>query len=497
MAIIVGIDVGTQSTKTLWYDTTSRKTLALTQKAYGLTERPDGTREQDASWWIEAIIACFSQVDPAIREQVEAIGVSGQQHGFVPVDAAGEVIRPVKLWNDTSTAAECGELNHALGGMDDLLSREGNPILPGYTASKILWLKKHEQQSYDRLDMILLPHDYVNFFLTGEYSMEYGDASGTALMDIRSRTWSERILAAVDSERDLRKMLPPLREASEPAGHVCSRAAGLLGIPRGVLVSSGGGDNMMGAIGTGTVADGPLTMSLGTSGTVFGCYSHPVIDSKGRLAAFCSSSGAWLPLLCTMNCTVATERVRELFGKDVKSFDALAMEAPVGSGGLVMLPYFNGERTPNYPHGKGCLMGFTSENMTEAHISRAAMESAVFGLKYGLDAFKELGFPITEIRLIGGGAKSGPWRHMVADVCDVPVVVPQVTEAAAFGAVLQAYWAWGTEKGEPEELTDIITEHVVLDGNSACMPNASVVPLYQEAYVRYLSYVGNVAPLFS
>lgn len=497
MAIIVGIDVGTQSTKTLWYDTAARRMLALTQKSYGLVEKPDGTREQEASWWTDAIIDCFSQVEPAIRAQVSAIGVSGQQHGFVPVDASGKVIRPVKLWNDTSTAKECDELTLVLGGVENLLSREGNPILPGYTASKIFWLKKHEPQAYERLAMILLPHDYVNFFLTGEYSMEYGDASGTALMDIRSRTWSDRILKAIDSKRDLRQALPLLRGAEVPAGHVSARTAQLLGIPKGVLVSSGGGDNMMGAIGTGTVSDGPLTMSLGTSGTVSGCYSHPVIDPKGRLAAFCSSTGAWLPLLCTMNCTVATERVRELFGKDVKELDALAMEAPVGCDGLVMLPYFNGERTPNYPHGKGCLMGFTSDNMTEAHISRAAMESAIFGLKYGLDAFKELGFPITEIRLAGGGAKSGPWRHMVADVCNVPVVVPQVTEAAAFGAVLQAYWAWGIENGEAHSLNDIIAGHVALDGRSTCRPDEKNVALYQDAYARYLSYVENMAPLFS
>lgn len=497
MAIVVGIDVGTQSTKTLWYDTELQETVALTQKAYSLIEKPDGSREQEASWWLDAVTACFAEVPAALRERVQAIGVSGQQHGFVPVDADGNVIRPVKLWNDTSTSDECRELMDALGGEESLLAHEGNPILPGYTASKILWLKKHEPDSYRRLAHILLPHDYINYFLTGEYSMEYGDASGTGMLDVPSRTWSLRILEALDGERDLRGLLPPLHDAHEPAGYVTGTAAGILGIPAGVLVSSGGGDNMMGALGTGSVRDGELTMSMGTSGTFFGSFSHPVIDPKARLAAFCSSSGGWLPLLCTMNCTVATEKLRHFFKKGVKEFDELARQAPIGCDGLVMLPYFSGERTPNYPHGKACLMGLTGGNLTEAHMCRSAMEAAVFGLKYGLDAFHELGFPVTGIRLIGGGANSSVWRQMVADICAVPVTVPHVAEAAAFGAALQAYWAWSRSKGASLGLEDIVSRHVVLDTAKSCTPQKDHVEQYQEAYGRYLSYVENVEPLFS
>jgi len=497
MAIVIGIDVGTQSTKTICYDTEARTIVSSAQASHDLIVREDGSREQQAAWWIKAIVACFKSIPREVREAVTAIGVSGQQHGFVPVDAQGEVLYPVKLWNDTSTALECAELSARLGGDAALLAQEGNLILPGYTASKILWFKKHHPDLYARLAKILLPHDYVNFFLTGAYTMEYGDASGTALLNIRTRKWSKRILAAIDADRDLTQTLPQIIQAHECAGRVSSQAAQLLGIPEGVFVSSGGGDNMMGAIGTGTVHDGTLTMSLGTSGTIYGASDKPLVDPQGLLAAFCSSTGSWLPLLCTMNCTVASEVTRSLFSKGVKEFDASAMKAPIGSNGVVMLPYFNGERTPNYPRGKGCLMGFSLETMTETNISRAAMESSIFGLKLGLKSFQDLGYSPKEIRLIGGGAKSLVWRQMVADICDLPVVVPKINEAAALGGALQAYWGLIRSQGSTVGIGEIVAEHVVLDENSACLPVAEHVRQYQLAYQTYASYVAAVGPIFS
>jgi len=497
MAIVVGIDIGTQSTKAICYDTDLKQIAASAQAPHALNSRDDGTREQLASWWIDAIAACFKNLPDWIKSQSVAIGVSGQQHGFVPVDAHGNVLYPVKLWNDTSTAPECDELTALCGGSSALLGQEGNLILPGYTASKILWFRKNHRDLYDRMAKILLPHDYVNYFLTGAYTMEYGDASGTGLLDIRTRTWSTRLLRALDSERDLADALPGLIEAHQCAGTLKTDTARLLGLPSGIVVSSGGGDNMMGAIGTGTVSDGTLTMSLGTSGTLFGASGKPIIDPKGRLAAFCSSTGAWLPLLCTMNCTVASEVSRSLFKKGVKEFDACAMSAPIGCEGVVMLPYFNGERTPNYPKGKGCLMGFTLENMTEANISRSAMESAIFGLKSGLEAFQELGFSARGIRLIGGGAKSPLWRQMVADVCDLPVSIPSITEAAALGAALQGWWAYCQSKGQEISIEKIVQDHVQLDSGATCLPEAQSVSLYRQAYDRYLTYATAVRPLFS
>lgn len=496
MARIAGIDVGTQSTKVMVYDTDTRTMCASAQASHELIAREDGSREQEASWWTDAIESCFARIDPPIRRSIEAIGVSGQQHGFVPLAANGTVLHRVKLWNDVSTAHECEVLTSKAGGRESLLAHEGNLILPGYTAPKILWFRNHHREAYDRMAWILLPHDYINFWLTGRPVMEAGDASGTALLDVHTRTWSPRLLRLLDSERDLATSLPPLIGSHEAAGTVCAATATKLGIRKGTLVSSGGGDNMMGAIGTGTVRDGTLTMSLGTSGTLFGASDRPIVDPQGLLAAFCSSSGNWLPLLCTMNCTVASEVTRKLFSKPVAQFDALASQAPIGCEGVVMLPYFNGERTPNYPHGKGCLAGFDLHNMTEANISRAALESAIFGMRLGLDAFRQLGYRAQEIRLIGGGARSSVWRRMAADVCDLPVVVPLIGEAAAFGAALQALWCLGHDQGSPQDIGQIVAEHVTLDQDGSCEPEAERVARYENAYETYLNYVSAVAPIF-
>ena len=322
MKTVCGIDLGTQSCKVLLYDFEKRAVVARSQAPLEMIARNDGTREQEAVWYRTAIAACFSSIDPELLATMIGIGVSGQQHGFVALDGTGLPIRPVKLWCDTSTASECAELTAAAGGEASLLAETGMLMLPGYTAPKILWLKKHEPRAYSRLAHVLLPHDYVNFLLTGSYTAEYGDASGTALFDVRTRGWSERICSLIDPR--LKGFLPRLLGPEEPAGWVSAAAAAEFGIPEGVLVSSGGGDNMMGAIGTGSVKDGFLTMSLGTSGTLYGYSKVPVIDAAGNLAAFCSSTGGWLPLLCTMNCTVASEKIRALLEIDLDSFNALA-----------------------------------------------------------------------------------------------------------------------------------------------------------------------------
>ena len=494
--IVCGIDNGTQSTKVVCYDVGTRRVAALAQAPHDLICRDDGTREQKASWWTDALSSCFKSIDPAIRSRISAIGVSGQQHGFVPVDASGNVLYNVKLWCDTSTVSECEAITTAYGGREQLLSDQCNLILPGYTAGKILWLKRHKPDAYQKMRHILLPHDYLNFILTGEYTMEFGDASGTALLDIGKRTWSQKLLKSLDSDRDLGQCLPKLIQAHEVSGVVSAEASKKFGIPQGAIVSSGGGDNMMCAIGTGTVADGVLAMSLGTSATIFGASSRPIVDMGGNLAAFCSSTGGWLPLMCTMNCTVASELTRELFGMSIDEINKVAEAAEIGCEGVTMVPFFNGERTPNYPNGKGCIVGLTPENMKKANISRAAMESAIYGLKLGLDSFVKLGFNAKEIRLVGGGAKSRLWRQIVADVCNLPVVVPKVGEAAAFGAALQAFWALERKNGGNVSIEDITKEHVELDTGLRCVPNEENGKKYSEAYERYLKYVHNFAPMF-
>jgi len=438
MRSVCGIDLGTQSCKVMLYDPDAKQIWAKTQAPLDIIAKNDGTREQRAEWYEDALYTCFQAISPDLRATIAAIGVSGQQHGFVPLDGQGCAIRPVKLWNDTSTAAECAELTSRAGGEAALLAETGLLMLPGYTAPKILWLKKHEPENYARLRHVLLPHDYINFLLTGNEVTEYGDASGTALFDVRKRRWSQRICDLID--HNLIDYLPSLVGPDSPAGRVSASAATRFGIPEGALVAAGGGDNMMSAIGTGTVRDGFLTMSLGTSGTLYGYSSCPVVDPEGNLAAFCSSTGGWLPLLCTMNCTVASEQIRSLFGMSIEEMNAKAASAPVGSEGIVVLPFFNGERIPNLPQGRASILGATAANCTKENIARAAMEAAIFGMRIGLESFRRLGFTAQEIRLVGGGAKSTLWREIVANVTGLPVRVPKEEEAAALGAAIQALW---------------------------------------------------------
>lgn len=498
MKTVIGIDNGTQSTKVIFYDYENMEITAEASSPHDLISEDDGTKEQKARWWIRALKDCFSRIPKDIRQSAVGVGVSGQQHGFVPLDKDGNVLYNVKLWSDTSTATECTELEQAYGSGEELLKEAGNRILPGYTASKILWFRKNHPEKYAAMEHILLPHDYLNFYLTGEYAMEYGDASGTGLLNVKKRTWNRRLIHALDSKRDLAACLPPLLEAHKSAGRVNRKAAEELGIPEGLAVSSGGGDNMMGAIGTGTVSPGVMTMSLGTSGTIYGYSDTPVIDESGNLAAFCSSTGGWLPLLCTMNCTVGTELTRSLFDTGVKDFDKQAGNALPGSGGIITIPFFTGERTPNLPKGRGCIIGMTDTNYTRENIFRSTMEAAIYGMRLGLETFLELGFEPREIRLTGGGANSPLWRQITSDILNLPVVVPVYKEAAALGAALQALWALendGSNKIRP--VTSLTDRHVKLDSSSRCSPHPKAVETYNVSYRLYREYINKLTPIFS
>jgi len=250
---------------------------------------------------------------------------------------------------------------------------------------------------------------------------------------------------------------------------------------------------MMGAIGTGTVRDGFLAMSLGTSGTLFGFSKKPVIDPSGNLAAFCSSSGGWLPLLCTMNCTVASEEFRALFGLDVTAFNDEAAKAPIGAEGVTVLPFFNGERTPNLPYGRASVNGITVANFKRQNLARAAMESAIFGMRIGLEGFNKLGFKAKEIRLTGGGSKSSLWQSIAANVMNLPVRVPASSEAAALGGAVQALWALDPKGTSIETLAE---EHIAMEGGVVVKPDAKSVKAYDAAYEVYSRYLKALSPLY-
>jgi xylulokinase len=487
MSLFVGLDVGTQSVKLLAYDAAQRRTVAALSEPLELIAGENGSREQHAQWWLDAIRKCFAQLDPALRARVTGIGVSGQQHGFVPLDAAGKVLAPAKLWCDTSTGKECDEIMAAAGGAACCIELAGNPILAGYTASKLPWTRKHRQEVYAALATILLPHDYVNFWLTGALWMEHGDASGTGWLDVRKRSWSSHMLLATDSDRDLGACLPPLAAASANFP-IAASIATELGLPRNVRVSAGGGDNMMAAFGTGNVAPGMLTMSLGTSGTLFACTDQPLVDPNAGWAAFCSSSGGWLPLICTMNCTVATETVASTFGFESRDGDAVLAGTRPGADGLFMLPFLNGERTPNLPQARGSFHGLDGNNFTRGNAYRAAMEGATYTLRYGFDALRTAGLAFNAIRLTGGGSRSQQWRQMIADVFELPVEVPEAPEGAAFGAALQALWTCETS-GSQADLISITREHVALSAGHGAAPDPAASALYRDTHVRFLHHL--------
>lgn len=482
----IGVDCGTQSTKVVVVDVERGTILGDASHPHHLDEAENGRREQAPAEWLVALKSAFSQAIERAginAKQVRGIGVSGQQHGMVALDAHGDPVYPAKLWCDTETSAHNSDLVARLGGEAGCLEKLGLVLQTGYTASKVAWLRERHPNAYQRIATLLLPHDYLNFWLTGERVTEAGDASGTGYFDTRQRCWQREVFAEIAPELDPDRVLPRLLEAHEPAGLVRPVVAQELGLGDDVMVSSGGGDNMMGAIGTGNIIRGLVTLSLGTSGTVCAYSPNPVVCDSAMVANFCASHGGWLPLICTMNVTSATSRVRDLFGLDLAEFGKQVAKAPVGSEGVTVLPFFNGERVPMLPEAKGDFLGLSSLNMTQANLCRGVMEGATFGLRYGLELLGDLTAGASQIRLIGGGAKSSVWRQMVADITNTQVICPTITDAAALGAAIQAAWCDLNTQGVTLEL--LCSRLVHLDTASLTDPDAEHVDAYQVVYQRY------------
>jgi xylulokinase len=343
-------------------------------------------------------------------------------------------------------------------------------------------LKENEPANFRRLTSILLPHDYLNLWLTGERQMEYGDASGTGLMDVRTRQWCQPILKFIDP--NLESMLPPLRSSKRPAGLLRSVLREKWGLADDALVSAGSGDNMLSAIGTGNIRAGLVTVSLGTSGTICAYADEPVIDPKGEVAAFCDATDHWLPLTCTMNMAGAIEQMRELLSWDSPTMEQRVAAAPAGAGGILFLPYLQGERTPNLPKASGVFHGLTRENMWPDCMARAVGEGVTLGLAYGLRRFKDLGIVPEEIRLTGGGSKNAAWRQIAADILGFPTVALRVTEGAALGAAIQAGWSYCQVKGKPVSLEELVDNWVVVEKKTRVEPTKNSSALYGELLLR-------------
>lgn len=492
----IGIDSGTQGTKVLVVDFKTGRVLGRGQAPHAMVEglRP-GESEQDPATWVGAMEAALTAALRSARidaKKVVSLGVSGQQHGFVPLDAKGRPLRPAKLWNDTSTIRETEDIVAALGGRKEMITRLGIGLAVGFTASKILWLKRNEPRNFEKLATVLLPHNYLNYYLTGLAHMEYGDASGTGLMDIRRLRWDDEAVAAVDC--GLAEKLPPLSHPRESVGFMKKTLAARFGMGR-VLVASGGGDNMMGAIGSGNVEPGVCTLSLGTSGTVYSHFARPFVDPEGEIAAFCDSTGGWLPLLCTMNVTNTTEIVKSLFRLDNAGLERLAGRAEPGAGGLQFLPFVDGERVPVLPFSSAVFFGLDRKTFDAAHIARSVIEGTVLNLGYGFARMRKLGLKPSEIRATGGGAKSRLWLQVVADVLGTPVVTLREKEAAAYGAALQSIWNWSLAHGEKATIAEIAAGRVAKD-RLAARPEPRNAALYADLQARFNALWKRLVPDF-
>lgn len=438
----LGLDCGTQGLKALLLDAATGRAAASAARAYGtLPSTAPGVSEQNPWVWIRAARGAIREVVAKAGRHARAIrslAVSAQQHGMVALDGKGRPVRPAKLWNDTSTAEDAKALTEAVGGPRRMLRLTGNVPPPGFTAPKVRWFVRTEPAAYARTAVLCLPHDYLNLWLTGELATEAGDASGTGYFDIRRRVYSEEVLDTIDTR--LRNKVPPVVPPGSVVGSVQPSRARELGLPRGVLVGTGGGDNMMAALGTGATRPGIVVVSLGTSGTVFTYREAPISDPKRELASFCDSTGGYLPLYCVQNCTNATEIVRRLLGVDHGRLERLARRAPLGCSGARLLPYFGGERTPNLPDARASITGLTESNFDAPHLARLAYEGPTRALATCIGRLRALGVRPSEVRLTGGGAKSPFWRELATRLFGVPVVVLRHDEGAAYGAALCALW---------------------------------------------------------
>ena len=479
MPYLIGIDIGTSSAKAVLIDESGEVKSTVAPEYDFSTPKPLWAESDPDDWWqatIQAIKHLLEEqnIDPA---DIAGLGLTGQMHGLVLLDKQGKVLRPCIMWNDQRSASQCDSITKKIGSAK-VLELTGNPVLAGFTAPKIAWLKKHEPKNYKRLATVLLPHDYLNFWLTGNAVMEYGDASGTALLDVKNRKWSAAAIKAVDPA--LADKLPPLISSDQPVGHLSVATAKSLGLSTDTLVSAGGGDNMMGAIGTGNTRPGIVTASFGTSGTIYACAAKPVIDPQGEIAAFCDSTNHWLPLLCTMNVTVATEMVRSHYGLSHAQFEKAAAKIRAGSDGLILLPYLEGERTPNVPDGTGVWFGANTKTQSTGHFARAAMEGVTLGMNYGLLRLAALGVKPKQIRATGGGAQSKLWRQIMADIFNTEVVTLAVSEGAAYGAALQAMWCAAQNSGEKVQINDLSDQFVKLNSRQTAQPKKENVAVYRQ-----------------
>ncbi len=477
MSPLVGLDVGTSGARAVAVDEAGN-VVAEASSGYPLhSPRPGWTEQDPADWW-EGAKAALGKVAAEVGGDVAGIGLTGQMHGSVFLDSADEVIRPALLWNDQRTGEQCEEITEAVGA-ERLIQLAGNPALTGFQAPKVLWLRDEEPENYGRVSRVLLPKDYVRLRLTGEYATDASDASGTLFLDVKGRDWSGEILAALGVPAE---WMPKVHEGPQNTGGLREEVAVELGLPAGIPVAAGGGDNAAAAVGTGIVAPGLVSSSVGTSGVLFAHTQGFNPDPSGRLHAFCHAvPGEYHLMAVTLSAGGSLSWWRDAVGGDFDDLVGAASGVPPGSEGLIFLPYLSGERTPHLdPRARGAFFGLTARHGIP-HMTRAVMEGVVFSLRDGLEIMRGLGVPVEDVRATGGGARSPLWRGLQADVYGEPIRRTAADEGPAYGAALLAGVAAGTYADVGEASAVVRLREGVTE------PDPRRAKAYEEHYEVYRS----------
>ena len=483
---IVGIDVGTGGTRAIVVDEHGRVLATATENHAAFASPQIGWAEQDPEdWWRACCVAVPKSIAKAgVRaDDIACVGFSGQMHGAVLLDEHGAVVRPALIWCDVRTDSQCRELTEKIGAAQ-LIQATCNPALPNFTLTKLMWVRENEPENWKRVRWVMLPKDYVRLRMTGEPATDVADASGTLLLDVAQRRWSQVMLDAVEIDE---QCLPQLFESQDVCGKVSAEGAAATGFRPGTPVVAGAGDQAAGAVGMGIVAPGAVSATLGTSGVVFAATDRPAREPKGRLHTFCHAiPGRWHVMGVTQAAGLSLRWFRDQFGAGADDgrdpYQRLTDEAakvPPGCEGLLWTPYLMGERTPHLdPKARGALLGLTATH-TRAHVIRAILEGVAFSLRDTFSLLDEMKVAVDRVRLGGGGARSALWRQIQADVYGHEVEIVEAEEGAAHGAAILAGVGARVWKSVDEACAAVIRV------GTRVMPQADVVQVMNASYAAY------------
>jgi xylulokinase len=490
---VLGIDIGTSGARVLLVERATGVVLRSASSEYGTASpHPGWSQQRPEDWWQ----ACCSAIQQVLAGQdvsntsIACIGLTGQMHGMVLLDDTDSVLRPAILWNDQRTAAQCEEMHERIG-RKRLIEITGKPALTGFTAPKLLWVRHHEPDVFNRARHVLLPKDFVRLRLSGVMATDVSDASGTSLLDLTTRDWSADVLAQLNLDPAL---LPPVVESAQVIGSVSPSAATQTGLRPGTPVVAGAGDQAAGGLGCGIADPSVISLNLGTSGVFFSACDHRPHDPSGALHGYCHAVPETWHVMGVMLCAGGSLRwYRDTFeGSDAAGYDRLiegARSVHPGAEGLCFLPYLTGERTPHDdPDARGAFVGISTRH-ARCHFARAVLEGVLFGLRDGLELIRSTGQTIRCIRMTGGGARSDLWRQMAADVFDLPIATVNVTDGSAYGAALLAMAGSDDEASVAEAMTRCVRE-------TAVTPPASDARLYDDLYERWRILYPALQPTF-